>query len=275
MFERFWLFHCGYVRVPEAFVLGGGSMRSRVVVPFMGAAAEHEEHGVVLLDAPYGHDGPRNAGSLLGRLLQWGVVEFERDWSIIPRLEQIGARPSQVDHILMTHLHLDHTGGMKELVHATFHVSAREWHHALSLTPVEAARQGYVLGDFRALQGRVESIVVPEELDAQDPGVDLFGDGSARAFSLPGHSVGHTGYLLQMRGGRRIFYLGDAVFSVRQITERRRFGLFPRAVGANMNQTLRTLGALQAWHERHPEVTLACAHDAALGERCMDQPITL
>lgn len=271
MFEKIWIYHCGYCLAPSSWVMPGEPTH-RVKLPFMALAALHPEHGLVLVDAPYGHDGPRNVGALLGALLRATAVRFEDDWSVIPRIEQLGHRPSQVEHVLMTHLHYDHTGGMKELGHATFHVARREWNAATTARPFEALTQGYAVSDFRALNAHVAPFSSPERYDRADPGVDLLGDGSVRAIALPGHAVGHTGYLFTMRDGAQLFYVGDAAFDLRQITERAQLGPFPRRVAHKLAETQFTLSELQRFHEERPEVRLLCAHDVRLGASCMEGP---
>lgn len=173
----------------------------------------------------------------------------------------------------MTHLHFDHTGGMKELGHARFHVSAPEWSFASGLSRMKGLINGYAVGDWRALRARVDTFEVPSFFDRDGVGRDLFGDGSVFAHSLPGHSPGHTGYRFVMEDGREIFYLGDAVFNVSQITEGRGFGWFPNTFGDDVRRAGYTLEELRAFHAERPEVTLLCAHDFELGERCMRGPV--
>ena len=65
MIEQFWLFHCGWFRVPRgAFEKGGGF--DMVALPFLAAVAFHSELGPIVVDAPFGHEGPTNAGEVVG-----------------------------------------------------------------------------------------------------------------------------------------------------------------------------------------------------------------
>ncbi len=273
MIEQFWLFHCGYAKLPEAAIFEDGSRSVMGKLPFLAAVAFHSELGPILVDAPFGHDGARNMGALYGALLQRITQTFKPEWSIIPRIEQLGLRASEIEHILMTHLHFDHTGGMKELGHARFHVSEPEWSFASSLTRIKGLINGYAVGDWRALRARIDTFEIPSFYDREDSGRDIFGDGSVFAHSLPGHSPGHTGYRFVMEDGREIFFMGDAVFNVSQVTESRGFGWFPNTFGDDPRRATYTLEELRAFHAQRPEVTLLCAHDFELGERCMRGPI--
>jgi len=273
MIEQFWLFHCGYVRVPEAAILASGSLRKICELPFLAAVAFHAELGPILVDAPFGHDGPHNNGALFGALMRSGLQEFRDEWSVIPRIEQLGLRPSEIDHILMTHLHFDHTGGMKELIHARFHIAQKEWAHAKGLSAVEAKIAGYAVGDFRALEARVDTFDTLTYFDPQEPGVDLFGDGSVLAISLPGHSAGHTGYLFTMADGQRVFFLGDAIFNLAHLEGTDELGFMPRQFAWDLNSARVTLDELRRYRGSNPELTYVCAHDFGWGEKCMSGPL--
>lgn len=274
MLEQLWLFHCGWARVPRPLIVADAPM-GFPRMPLLGALAYHREHGPILIDAPFGHEGPANVGSIFGSLLQRVGLQFEAEWSVIPRIEQLGFRASEIHHILMTHLHWDHTGGMKELGHARFHISRTEWEFALNLKPLEAVRNGYEPGDFRAMRNRVELVDDPAPLGDDAQGIDIFGDGSVCAVGLPGHTAGHVGYRLSFGDGRRVFYVGDAAFCVEQILDRRGLGRVPRAFAYDIPQTKQSLRSLRLFSDEHPGEVIVTAHDFGWGERCMDGPTPL
>lgn len=272
MIEQFWLFHCGWFRAPRGALEKGGGF-DLVRCPFLCAVAVHPTYGPIVVDAPFGHEGPANAGEVFGSFLRRAGQRFQSQWATVKRIEQLGFRPAEVDHILMTHLHWDHTGGMKGLAHATFHVTGEEWDHAIALSPVEALRSGYAQADFRALSGRLRRLDIP---DTPGDGLDVFGDGSVEAVALPGHSPGHAGYRFRLANGRVVFFIGDAVFSIPQITEDAEFGIFPRLVAHSTERTRATRQRLrEAWRSAPDAEILVCSHDFGWGERCIDGPIAL
>ena len=275
MIDEFWLFHCGYIKVPEVMVFPKGSRFRLRNLPFLGAAAFHSEHGLMMIDAPYGHEGPGNLGSLFGGVLSLTLQRFELNWSVVPRIEQMGYRASEVNNVLMTHMHFDHTGGLKELAHARLNVSSTEWQTATSVAPFDGLAKGYAVSDYRMLSSQLNTFDLAETYDHRDEGEDLFGDGSVLAVPLPGHTPGHTGYIFRMRDGREVFFLGDAVFATRQISDRIGFGAFPRTVGEDMSQAAFTLSELQRYHEANPQTLLLCSHDFDLGAQCKNGPIRI
>ena len=275
MIERFWIFHCGWVRVPESAVFDDANALQAYRMPFLAAIAEHSELGPILVDAPFGHEGPANLSSRVGALLRRTSMHFSPSLAVVPRIEEMGLRPSRVRHVLMTHLHYDHTGGMKEMGHATFHVSRREWTFANACRPFEALTRGYSLRDFRALSARIEPFTFEDDFEPLVGGLDVFGDGSVEAIPLPGHTVGHVGYLFRRGDGRRIFFVGDAAFDTRQITEERGFGWMPRRFAADLSQAAETLRRLRRMHEDEGDVVWVSSHDTRWGRRALREPIVV
>jgi glyoxylase-like metal-dependent hydrolase (beta-lactamase superfamily II) len=272
--DNFWLFHCGYARVPRRLIEAGASTEA-IHLPFLAGLFVHSEHGPILIDAPFGHEGPTHAGVLGSMMRSSGAVTFKLDWSIVPRIEQIGFRAAEVDHVLITHMHWDHTGGLKEVAHARFHVSKDEWQHAMSLSVLDALRSGYARGDYRSAGSHVATFE-PRRDDPYDlPEVDLFGDGTVRAISLPGHSAGHCGFLLSLGGGREVFFLGDAVFSIRQVTHGTELGSFPRFACHDLETTNATIARLRLFAEEHPDALLISSHDPEWAERVLRGPVSL
>ncbi len=252
------------------FVRGGGL--SLAPMPFLAALAIHRERGPILIDAPFGHEGPVNAGEMLGTVLRSSGLTFRADWAVVPRIEQLGFRPSEVEHVLMTHLHWDHTGGMKSIGHARFHMSHLEWERANQYEGFEAARAGFAPGDYRALDNRVRTFTLERGArDLTDQSHDIFGDGSVQAIALPGHTSGSVGYLFDLED-QTVFYVGDAAFVVSQITRGDDIGIFPRIVAENVQQVRATLNALRRFHEAHPRIQIVASHDFEIGIECLSGP---
>lgn len=270
MIQRFWLFHCGYARVPRAALIDSGGWKI-VRLPFLCGIAEHSDFGPILLDAPYGQEGPANMGNFMGSLLQRaGLVFFDR-WSVMARVEEVGLRVADIGHILMTHLHYDHTGAMKCLAHARFHVARHEWDFAGSDSNRRSSLRGYARTDFLALRDQMELHDSVPHLADSEKGLDLFGDGSIEMFSLPGHTPGHCGYRIHLESGETIFFIGDAVFNAPQIHGEQELGFFPRTIASSMGGVRTSIRALQKHLLRHPDDVVVPCHDLALGARAIDE----
>ena len=268
MIERFWLFHCGYVRVPRFAIIEEGGW-DWVRLPFLAGVAKHSEYGPIIVDAPFGHEGPSNMGLFLGSFMEKAGLEFRVNWSIVARLEDLGFRPADVRHILMTHLHYDHTGGMKSLAHARFHVARREWEFATGDIARGLVRSAYAQTDYETMS-RCLTLHddIPHPADSAQ-GLDILGDGSVEMFYLPGHSPGHCGYRIHFSDGTALFFAGDVAFTVEQIHGRQGLGLLPKKVATSLTGIEVSLRALRRHLDTHGD-DIITSHDLDLGRRCID-----
>ncbi|WP_018335148.1 MBL fold metallo-hydrolase [Actinomycetospora chiangmaiensis] len=111
--------------------------------------------------------------------------------------------PDAIEFVAVTHLHFDHVGW----------ASAAAVEHGESLF----RRATWLLGEGSAPGD--EAAERPADHDGRSR---LVGDGEEvlpgmRAWALPGHLPGHTGWVLDTGDGRRVIAFGDAVHSPAQI----------------------------------------------------------
>jgi glyoxylase-like metal-dependent hydrolase (beta-lactamase superfamily II) len=86
--------------------------------------------------------------------------------------------------------------------------------------------------------------------------IDLFGDGTIRLISTPGHTVGHLSVLLRLDCGHHILVGGDAAYTLRGIQEK----ILP-LLTADDEASIRSLTEIAAFAERRPQTMLVPSHD--------------
>lgn len=233
--------------------------------PFLAMLAVHSKLGPIVVDAPFGHEGPQNAGILAGGALSLLGPKFNPRWSIIERIRQIGYKSADVDNVLMTHLYFDHTGGMKELAHAKFFVHTPEWKYANSEEATLA--KGFSKQDYQALRD-IQTFDLPEERD-------IFGDGSIFALDLRGHTKGLVGYRFNLANGEEIIHVGDAAYTLAQISEEAPLGTMSKVASHNYDQAVASLQTVRHLAVQNPEIKWVSSHDDGLGRLCENGPVSL
>jgi glyoxylase-like metal-dependent hydrolase (beta-lactamase superfamily II) len=145
-------------------------------------------------------------------LVDTGMPKKER--RILQAISRIGRRPFDVRHILITHHHMDHTGGLAALSQQT---EARIHVHPLdaAVTRGDVPMPGPTSTSFGAkMMGAIASRLYPEKLPHVNIGHEL-ADGERldlgsgfRVFHTPGHTPGHVSILWEKHGG--VLLVGDA-----------------------------------------------------------------
>ena len=135
------------------------------------------------------------------------------------QLRARGIDPKSIGLVVMTHLHFDHTSGMSEFPGATFVLTEDEWVAATTdsrplLRGYRPAHYDYAF-DYRTLSYDSERI---SSYSTFGRTFDLFGDGSVRLASTPGHSAGHQSVICRLRD-RDLVIAGDAIYTIGQLDD--------------------------------------------------------
>jgi glyoxylase-like metal-dependent hydrolase (beta-lactamase superfamily II) len=207
-------------------------------------------------DPHYFPDGP--VGLIYRRLARFHVSEEE---TLTAGLVRLGYRPGDVTTAVISHLHQDHIGGVREIAQADLLVSADEWR---SLHRPMADARG-LLRKHIEVPGLAWS---PVEFTAlEDPslapfttGRDLFGDGSLVLLPTPGHTHGSISMLVRPREAVPLLLVGDLTYDVHAFERGR-----PSGVGSR-RQLRKTRDNVLALRANNPGLQILAAHDPAAAE---------
>ena len=171
------------------------------------------------------------------------------------QLRARGIEPEAVERVVMTHLHGDHTSGMRLLPNAEFVLAREEWAAAHG---TGAGTKGFVAHHLPP-EDRVTLLDFGADGEPHGPfasTIDLLGDGRVRLVSTPGHTPGHLSLLLTTPGDRQALLVGDAAYTLRNVREQR----LP-LLTASDGRSRRSLRELAAFAEREPGAVLVPSHD--------------
>ena len=204
-------------------------------------------------------------GHLYARLARFAIGPGE---TLTERLRGLGYETEQVRTVVLSHLHQDHIGGLRELGHAEILVSAREWAELRS----RFAEVSGLLARHIDLPGLRWAQVTPAATDDESiapfaAAHDIFGDGSLLLVPTPGHTPGSLSLLLRQPGMPPMLFVGDLTYDV----DRLAVGSVP-GVGARRGLR-RSTQLVNALRQRYPDLLVLAAHDpaaAGLLERALE-----
>jgi N-acyl homoserine lactone hydrolase len=224
--------------------------------PCIAFVVRHPAAGTILIDTGMHRDAredpSRDFGmplSLMFRMLRPAEEPFDE------QLRALDIEPDSVERVVMTHLHVDHTSGMRLLPNAQFIASTAEWAATRGRFP---AGKGYVPHHLPAVS-RMQ--LLDFERDGEpyatfEQTVDLLGDGTIRLLSTPGHTAGHLSVLLRLADGGQALLVGDTAYTLRNIHEE----ILPMLTD-NDALARRSIGAIRAFALASPQTILVPSHD--------------
>ena len=86
--------------------------------------------GWAMIDSGYGVNDFDHPNLILRMFTSFTRTPLEPKNCVIHQLNDFGLRPQQIKHIILTHMHIDHAGGIADFPWATVHVFEKEFQAA-------------------------------------------------------------------------------------------------------------------------------------------------
>jgi glyoxylase-like metal-dependent hydrolase (beta-lactamase superfamily II) len=240
-----------------------GARQENAPTPIPAFLIRHPKAGAILVDTGLHPSIASDPSENLGRLGTWFFKpEMEPGEDLPSQLRERDIEPSAIRLVLMTHLHVDHASAIADFPEATFIVSAAEWKAATTgLFPFGKGyrRQQYDYAfDFRTLTFDGENVSSYATFGRT---VDLFGDGSIRLASTPGHTAGHQSVIVRLKD-RDMVISGDAIYLEEQLEPR---ADLPGRMQDEHNFK-RSLQEIRLFRREYPDAVITPGHDPAFYE---------
>ena len=127
------------------------------------------------------------------------------------QLAEISVDPARITHVAFSHTHGDHVGNGNLFTNATLHIQGAEYDIAFG--PEAVSKWNFEVTSYDKL--RANPIV---RLDGDH---DVFGDGTVKILSTPGHTPGHQSLLVRPPKRGPVILSGDMVHLQDNWTQRR------------------------------------------------------
>jgi glyoxylase-like metal-dependent hydrolase (beta-lactamase superfamily II) len=219
-------YEAGYCSHPECTTRRGGPIAA-ARFPALTFFLHHPRWGNILFDTGYSEHFLHATKHLPERLYRTVTpVQLEDGGTLCSQLSCAGVSAEDISHIVLSHFHGDHIGGLLDFPGAAIICSRTAWEDLCSRNRLGSLRRGLLPkllpNDFLERVSWIEDAPLhdlPPEFAEFGRGHDIFGDESVLAVSLPGHAAGHYGLLFEDKEKNSIFLIADAAWSSQAIRE--------------------------------------------------------
>lgn len=220
--------------------------------------------GLTLVDTGFGVNEvlrPQSLGHMFNLLMQ-PTLKLEE--TAVYQLDKMGIRRNDIKHIILTHLDMDHAGGLSDFPDAKVYTSQIEIDAALAPRGWKE-KQRYIPSQFAHN---------PKWQTVESTGESWFGfkgvqhmkgfEDNILLIPLAGHTRGHTGVAIKQPNNKWLFHVGDLYMDRRSL-----FGRSPlmlrqceNLLAENNRARLKTLAQVKRLIQLHAgQVDVFCAHD--------------
>jgi glyoxylase-like metal-dependent hydrolase (beta-lactamase superfamily II) len=225
--------------------------------------------GLVLVDTGLGTAdlaNPKRLGGVFNVALR---PRLSPDETALAQVRAKGFSPADVRHIVVTHLDLDHAGGLADFPHAQVHVFHRE--HDAATAPTWRERMRYLGAQWAHGPRWVRHEVDGERWHGFERVRAIPGLGDdVLMIPLHGHTRGHCGVAVKGDDGW-LLHAGDAYFFHGEMEPERPcpagLRMFQTIVEMRRGERLRNQQRLRELANGSSDVRVFCAHDPVEFER--------
>ena len=257
----------------ERSVLRGGGRKTEVLLPVRVGYFHHKTLGHTLIDtghgaqAVYKQPGEDILLSIHRKVMKPTILH---DDPLGVGLAHFGLRKDQIDTVIVTHLHPDHIGGLRDLPQARLICARASWNAHLRKNRLTNAMDGVFtalmpddMADRLSFIEDMPQLTAPHDLG---PGYDLLGDGTMLAIDLPGHAPGHFGICLP---ADNFLYAVDVQWLLQAIEEDRSPGPPAHWIQHDARASVKTFARLRAFMKAGGDVILC--HEPRIHPRDVDR----
>ncbi|KAI0743393.1 Metallo-hydrolase/oxidoreductase [Daedaleopsis nitida] len=269
--------HAGSVDVPLAWALDGVQDNERVDVPALAFLVQHSTNNdKLLVDLGIPKDWEQ---SLPPAVVQYIAQKLGFKPSVpqdvVEALAKGGAKPSDITHVLYTHLHFDHIGDSALFPTSTF--LAGEGSRPLVEDGFPKNPNASVRADLLP-EGRTK-FLDPESWPALGPfphALDFYGDGSLYVVDAGrGHLPGHINVLVRTSAdGGWLYLAGDSAHDWRIINGQGKIGKHAVFGCAHVDTAAAEehIARIRTLMDKNPRVKVLLAHDKPWFDENKDGP---
>lgn len=259
------LIECGKMMSKQIFVFRGGRW-SEGYDSGMAAVLVRHPKGTFLFDTGFGANVDEHIKTIPALMRR--LTTYDKETSAAAQLKAHGVDPSEIRMAIISHSHWDHVSGLEDFPEAEAWFAREEIDDIPKLPAGELIKQLSGKLKLKALD------LTGAAYENFDRSLDLYGDGSIVLVPLPGHTPGSIGMFVNLRSGKRFFFIGDLTWALEGIElPAERPWLSRKLVDRDEAQVRTSIVKVHQLSKRYPELIVVPAHDRRVHNRIANFPV--
>jgi glyoxylase-like metal-dependent hydrolase (beta-lactamase superfamily II) len=260
---KLYLNSAGYCLAKESHTIKGGSGTAIKFNALFGLLF-HEKSGWILFDTGYTKrffEATMNFPYKLYSISTKVTVESKEE--VKEQIRHFGLNSSDIKHIIISHFHADHIGGLKDFENARFYCSRKAYDQVININRYAGLTKGILKSlipdDFQNRVIIIEDIGAPLHDDIFGLKYDLFKDKSILIYDLPGHAEGQIGIEIKTRN-QKYFLVADACWHESAYKNSILPNQIVRIFFKSWKGYKETLRKIYQYHKNYPDVKIVPSH---------------
>lgn len=193
-YPKLYLFECGTLKSEKHFFTldKGIGEPFEVPVPFFLIQLDGKN---ILFDTGNALEVSRNPEKHWGEVVNTYYPVMDEKQYVVNQLKNMWIAPEEIDYVILSHLHLDHAGGVGAFPNAKYVVHKKEVDWAFDLECSQ--KSAYIMQD---IDKNIEWVQLKNEFEES---FDLFKDtpneGLIEIYPTPGHTPGHLSIMINLK----------------------------------------------------------------------------
>ena len=243
------------------------------------ALLHHPEKGWILFDTGYTSRFYESTTSYPNRIYANAtkVVVTDTD-EIKNQIKSIGLETSDIQHIIISHFHADHIGGLKDFNNATMYCAKKAYQKVKEISDLFAFSKGVlkdlIPDDIEERLVFIEDFSTSNRDDIFGVTYDLFQDDSVIIYNLPGHAAGQIGVEFETQK-EKYFLVADSCWDERAYKEGKLPNSIVRLFFDSWKDYKDSLEKVRSYHKKFPDVIIVPTHCSKTTDNLVSNEINM
>jgi glyoxylase-like metal-dependent hydrolase (beta-lactamase superfamily II) len=275
---KLYLNHAGYCYAKANHAVKGAK-NTNIKFHALFGLIMHPDFGWIIFDTGYTERFYKETKFFPNKIYALATkVHIIANEEIKEQLNTLGINAQDIKHVVISHFHADHIGGLKDFTNATIYCSKTAYQEAKNTPSLLAFSKGILKGlipdDIENRLKFIEDFAIKKEDEIFSFRYDLFNDDSIYVYNLPGHAAGQIGILLKTEKNS-YFLIADACWDKKAYLDLALPHPIVKLFFNSWRDYKESVFKIRQFHFKYPEVKIVPTHCSDTTLNLISQKVNL